>query len=248
MLVEGLAEEPAPRHRSPPSRQRSRSARRSGSARAPRWRPACCRRAPSDRRSSPRWQQFRNTSSGTASMASISAAVISRPSDSTTPLRRRPSPVAQPEHAVRRDVQDAVRLVVKLGQARRLALTFVADDRLHRVAHALEHRRHGFGLGLRAWQDGWLLRRARRRAGERFHEAFDRRIADHQRPAVHHLAHLAPELRRRQLAHDGRAQRQRPLVFVLAGWVVGKHQLPRQVGRVAVHHQHQTDPSGAPRP
>jgi len=39
----------------------------------------------------PRWQQLRNTSSGTVSIASISAAVMSRPSDSTTPLRSRPS-------------------------------------------------------------------------------------------------------------------------------------------------------------
>jgi hypothetical protein len=39
----------------------------------------------------PRWQQFRNTRSGTVSIAAISAAVISSPPDSSTPLRRRPS-------------------------------------------------------------------------------------------------------------------------------------------------------------
>ncbi|MNL83299.1 hypothetical protein D3C87_2109090 [compost metagenome] len=38
-----------------------------------------------------RWQQLRNTRSGTVSMRSISAAVSNKPSDNTTPLRRIPS-------------------------------------------------------------------------------------------------------------------------------------------------------------
>ena len=38
-----------------------------------------------------RWQQFRKTSSGTDSSEAISAAVIRKPSDSTTPLRGLPS-------------------------------------------------------------------------------------------------------------------------------------------------------------
>ena len=145
--------------------------------------------------------------------------------------------VRQVEHAVRRDVQDAPGLRVQLRE--HPGGDLVGADRGHDlVAHAREHAADGLGLGLRAIERRRGLRRPAVDQREGVGEAGDRGVADHERAPLHALPHLRPEGAGRELADDGGAQRERPLVVVGAAALVGQHQLPRQVGGAGVDHEH----------
>ncbi|EXI84615.1 MAG: hypothetical protein AW11_03793 [Candidatus Accumulibacter regalis] len=139
------------------------------------------------------------------------------------------------EDAVRRNMQQPVRLLVEPGQdVGRAAVAADLGD--HLVGQTLQDRRHlvSLLLGARQW---WRVGRVGplwiRESGD---EALDRRIADDEGLALESLAHLAAELHGRELPHDRGAQGQRQ-PFAGAALIVGEHQLPRQVGGVVVDHQ-----------
>jgi hypothetical protein len=147
--------------------------------------------------------------------------------------------VQQIEHAVRRDVQQPVRLAVE--RCEHLAGRDVGADRLrHAVVQSAEDGGNRVRLGLGAGQRrrvGVVGSVRLPRVGESGAEALDRRVADDECAALQRLLHLGAKAVRCELTHDGSAHRHRPHVVGRAGGV-GQHQLPRQVGGCGIDDEH----------